>query len=306
MKFIDQDIDAQRQNYVRARDSLATKRSAYAQLREQGLSDAEASMSVRKGMLEATQSKLDAMTESKYQPTIVKQRAEQQKQMLGVDAAKTNAGLQQSAAATTHERMENQQLSQNMQIQRMQIQAMQGQNGGMSPAMAKQTITVGGHPITLGSEKDKEEISKMITSGHTMRGAIEDNLKSQKDMGFFEKIFGTGSNVSKGIAARDAFSVDANPALGSMQVPSELQMKGYKSSLEHPWNGDAAKAASVTYMRGARDALKSRIHAAAPYADPAAIEELVNREYPPLEGEQLTTGAQGAAASAMASKYGGK
>jgi hypothetical protein len=165
-KMIEQDIEAQRQNYMRGQQGLAAKRTAYAQLREQGLSDADSQLVLKRNQIDAARRSAVAMVDEKTAPEIVKRRAEALVGKLDQDKAETDAKLQQEAATTAHMRAEN------AIIQRQLATPPGFQNGA---------VTMGGVTQPLPANLKPEQVEKLreVSTAHQV---VSDRIRALKQL----------------------------------------------------------------------------------------------------------------------------
>jgi hypothetical protein len=280
-KMIEQDIDAQRQNYMRARDSVAAKRSAYGQLREQGLSDAEAAATLQVKQADAAGKAIDAQVDEKYAPTQVKAAAQMQKAQIAQKKQEGIAKLQQSVAETAHARAQT-------ALERAQAQAALVKSGS-AQQLPPGYVMVGGEPVFAGGEKEAEDLTQMLTSGSAARKAIAENHTAQSGAGLGTRLAqyaGVKTAAgSTGYAARDAFSANANRGLGNPNSPNEQQMAGYKEMLDTPWNPEAGLKAGQTALADMREALSAKLIARG--VAPERARGLAARQYPDIVPSSL-------------------
>lgn len=158
-------------------------------------------------------------------------------------------------------------------------------------AMAAQNpqnvVNIAGTPVRVRDSEEAQKISQMVTSGSAARGAVAANNDAQKKAGFFTKIgqslgFNTGAGASSAMA-RDAFSANANQALGNPNAPNEQQMKSFKAGLDTPWSPDAGAKGGGEAVAGFRQALAARLVANG--TSPGIARALALQQYPALDGE---------------------
>jgi hypothetical protein len=148
-------------------------------------------------------------------------------------------------------------------------------------------VSINGMPVRVRDAEEAQKISQMVTSGSAARGAVAANNKAQKGAGFFTKVgqalgFNTEAGAS-GALARDAFSANANQALGNPNAPNEQQMKSFKAGLDTPWSPDAGAKGGEEAVAGFRQALAARLVANG--TSPQMARALAMQQYPALEGE---------------------
>lgn len=259
--MIQRDIEAQRQNYMRSRDSIAAKRSAYGQLREQGLSDVDASLTLQRAQLDQAQKSLDAMLDQKYAPEAVKQNYAAQKAKLAQAQAQTDAQLQQSAAATAHERVATAEASQNMAIQKQGFELQQKllANGQLPPQLAPRAVFVKGPDGRLAPMLAPDEKSAQQLKG--MYGAAEGLLQEINEAKALAQQFGSSSNKTQAGAAYkaklDAIISKLNNAEGINQAVGEEQRRLYMDTFGNATT--TPSAATIKGLEGLESTLKTGV-----------------------------------------------
>lgn len=266
-KYIQQDIDAQRQNYERSSKNLAAKRSAYADYRAAGLSDNEATLLLTKNQLQSSLNVANAMVDQKTAGPLVQQRAKILSDKLGTELVQTDAKLKNEAAQTTLTRVETQGKSQENQIQKIQFNQGQAQKqaGGVVPGSPQAKVAVqlpdGRTVMALDEESAKKQREKEETAQTYISG-----LKKLKDIYAAHPVASQWPSETQSEAealrkeiagAKASFRAGKdNPARGALLDKFEKDLPGGGAA---PWVTDRAMHGLDTEINQAQsDLLSSR------------------------------------------------
>lgn len=262
MEFIRQDIDAQRNNFARAKDSLEAKRSDYTALRSAGMNDATASLALKDKMYDAAKDKLAAMV-TKSSPQAAQLAAKVQIDALNKSQVDDKVKLQNEVATTSHEKAATAEVYQNIAASRQQqAYAQQSRqmlaNGQVPPELRGQAVYDPTGQKLLGIAPSAEE-------GASHRQMVGDSAALLKEIDEAKSLaqkWGSSSNKTEAGAAYkaklDAIIGKLNSAQGIKQAVEEGQRKLYTDTFGNETT--TPTSATLAGLDGLAQSLKTNVN----------------------------------------------
>lgn len=291
--FIAQDIEAQRNNYARAKESLAARSSDYGKLRDAGMRDQEAALALQDKMHDAAKEKIASFVTASS-PHAAQLAAKALVDQQNQKQAEVKQQLTKGIWDIAHEKAATAEAYQTIATQRQQMEYQKQQrtmlaNGQVPPELRGQAVYDPSGKKLLGlapSADEAKEHRQMVGDSAALLSEIEEAKTLAAK-------FGSSSNKTQAGAAYkaklDAIIGSLNSAQGIKQAVEDSQRKLYMDTFGN--EGTTPTAATLSGLEGLASSLKTKVNARLRSAGPG-----MQAAYP--EGEQANPDQQRTLAAA--------